>query len=125
MDNPTIWRYLDFTKYVDLVSTGELRAIVYAVIEDRNGMRLSPPDERGIRLKVSLSNLIAAVYVAPTAPDWFYALVARISKNFDVMAPVIRPRHLSVKSRRKFSVSHRGGRPRHITMQAGRTLTKH
>jgi hypothetical protein len=24
MDNPTIWRYLDFTKYVDLVSTGEL-----------------------------------------------------------------------------------------------------
>jgi len=68
----------------------ELRAIVYTNIEDERGARLPPPSDTGIRLNASLTELIGTVHVAPTAPDWFYSLVVRISQNFGVTAPVVR-----------------------------------
>ena len=68
----------------------ELRAIVYADVEDKAGKRLPSPNERGIRVKTDLKRLITAVYVAPTAPDWVYDLTSQISIKFDVQAPVLR-----------------------------------
>jgi len=68
----------------------KLRAIIYADVEDAGGNRLIPPSEIGIRVKTDLERLIGSVYVAPTAPDWFYELTVRISSKFGVTSPVFR-----------------------------------
>jgi len=65
----------------------ELRAIVYL---DVQGEAAKPPDVRGISIDVDLDQLIAAVYVAPTAPDWLLDLTARVSLASGVKAPVLR-----------------------------------
>ena len=59
-------------------------------IQDEKGTRLEPPGETGIRVKADLDRLLHAVYVAPTAPDWFYDLTTRLCGQFGVEARVMR-----------------------------------
>ena len=68
----------------------EIRAIVYADVNDEAGNRLEPPGTNGIRVNVDLTHLITAVHLAPTAPDWLYDLTLRITRKFQIEAPVLR-----------------------------------
>ena len=68
----------------------ELRAIVYADVNDETGNRLEPPGTNGIRVNTNLERLITAVHLAPTAPDWLYDLTLRITRKFQIEAPVLR-----------------------------------
>lgn len=68
----------------------ELRAMVFADIEDDTGKRLQPPSELGIRVHIHLATLIQAVCVAPTAPDWVLELIKRVTIKYGVDVPVIR-----------------------------------
>ena len=64
----------------------ELRAMVFPFVD---GEVTSAP-ERGVRVKCKLTELIDAVVVAPTAPDWFYNLTVHLCEHFGVAANVLR-----------------------------------
>lgn len=68
----------------------ELRAIVYADVQDDAGNRIEPPGKNGISVTTELEKLIVAVHVAPTAPDWLSDLTLRVSRKFGIEAPVVR-----------------------------------
>ncbi|HVY05178.1 MAG TPA: hypothetical protein VHB46_04305 [Burkholderiales bacterium] len=68
----------------------ELRAIVYADVNDETGNRLEPPATNGVRVNTNLERLITAIHLAPTAPDWLYDLTLRITRKFQIDAPVLR-----------------------------------
>ena len=67
----------------------ELRAMVFTDYKDKKGKRLEPPGDYGIKLDVDLDTMIEAVYVAPTAPDWFRELTVRVCKEYELNAEVI------------------------------------
>ena len=50
--------------------------------------------EAGIPMKIDIGELTTSVVVSPEAPAWFYKLVADISTEFDLSAPV-KPSELS------------------------------
>jgi len=85
---PTRWAPFRY-KRKSFAHEKELRAIVFADVRDKQGNILSPPKEKGIRLDADLDSLIEAVYVAPTAPDWFRELTVRVCEKFKVRAEVI------------------------------------
>jgi len=85
---PTRWAPFRY-KRKSFAHEKELRAIVYADVQDEQGNILPPPGEKGIRLDADLDRLIEAVYVAPTAPDWFRELTVRVCRKFEVRAEVI------------------------------------
>jgi hypothetical protein len=60
----------------------ELRAMIFADVADKNGEPLEPPADHGIRVQADLVRLIDSVNVAPSAPDWFHALVQDVALRF-------------------------------------------
>jgi hypothetical protein len=75
------WYKLLFFKRSSFSHEKELRA----VIASKEYAWLS---ECGIQTKISLDTLIEAIYVAPTAPPWFFDLVKSISIKFGITADV-------------------------------------
>jgi hypothetical protein len=69
----------------------EVRAIMQKLpIEDDKIAVGKEPTERGHMIPVDLDKLIEGVYVAPTAPDWFAALVTDVAGKYGLVKPVTR-----------------------------------
>jgi hypothetical protein len=65
----------------------ELRAIVLRhLVNDRF---FPSPIEFGVEIPVDLERLIHTIFVAPTAPHWFYKLVCSITNRYGVNVDVI------------------------------------
>jgi len=73
----------------------ELRAVTRML--DENGKAIKPSTEsnigtlpRGIYIKTKLETLIEEIYVAPTAPDWFFEMVESVLKVYRLDKKVMR-----------------------------------
>lgn len=68
----------------------EVRAIIVQCPRDASGafdpLQGTPP--LGVSVPVPLEELIHAVYVAPTAPEWYASLVAKITRKYGLNCPV-------------------------------------
>jgi len=64
-----------------------LRFIHYAPTEE-SGVKSPPPNEFGLRLKVSVSCLIESVHVAPRSPRWFLDLTKTVCGTYAFAGPV-------------------------------------
>lgn len=68
----------------------ELRAVITKwPLTDEGFDFNAEPAEGGVLEKVDLSQLIEAVYVAPSSPSWFYKLVKKILVRYGLNKPVI------------------------------------
>jgi hypothetical protein len=74
----TIWRFLDFTKYVAMLDQRELRLLWRTD---------APIDEPGRYLAADLVELVEQVVVSPTAEDWFGGLVRSVTAKYGFELP--------------------------------------
>jgi hypothetical protein len=66
----------------------ELRIVA---VKERDGAITSEPfEECGVPIKVDVSQLLEAIYVSPTAEDWFARLVEQMAHRFNITCPVRR-----------------------------------
>jgi hypothetical protein len=63
----------------------EVRIVSMEFPKDEGKINLSKTNPRdGIKIKVNLNKMIEKIYVAPTAPDWYYKLVNQITIKFNL-----------------------------------------
>jgi hypothetical protein len=66
----------------------EVRALIQTMPDQTMLDRPSPLGDSGVNVEVSVEDLIDAVYVSPTAPNWYFQLVQRVAARFDLSADV-------------------------------------
>ncbi len=85
----------------------EIRAILWTIDETeykylkKDGSLASPedfyeqvlatkyPDRFGINIPVDISNLVDAIHVSPTSPDWYLELIADVISKYGYKIPVV------------------------------------
>lgn len=68
----------------------ELRAVVDEPCDADRDAAQPQRNDAGWLVPVDLNRLITRVYISPTAADWFYELVQRLSERYGLKAPVER-----------------------------------
>ena len=53
------------------------------------GVALNSPQPTGVSVPVDLERLITGIYVAPTSPPWFHALVRSVAVKYNLNADVL------------------------------------
>jgi hypothetical protein len=48
------------------------------------------PEEPGMLLPVDLSILLERITISPAAPEWFFALIAKIAARYELKCPIVR-----------------------------------
>lgn len=66
----------------------ELRALIWR-LEDVNAP-LIPAEKKNVQVEIDVENLIHAVHVSPTAPEWFGDLVERLLARYELKIPIER-----------------------------------
>lgn len=66
----------------------ELRAVIW--VKGYGNLELCGPLIDGIRVKVSLNDLIERIYIAPNSPDWILGLVQSVAGKYEISKNVIR-----------------------------------
>ncbi len=68
----------------------ELRAAIFSAPGESEFEFAAEPSELGIFVKVELQNLVERIMVAPSAQDWFFALVESVASRYGVSVGVER-----------------------------------
>lgn len=72
-------------KRLSFLHENELRAIVQEFNSDERGIDLSKPlSNFGLNIPIKIETLICSIYVSPLSPPWFYELVKKITRSYDL-----------------------------------------
>jgi DNA polymerase III psi subunit len=68
----------------------EVRIVDQQLPKIDGGIKIGIPNNlKGVHVKVDLSHLIENVYVAPTAPKWYFNLVKEVLKIYQIKKDII------------------------------------